>query len=35
MTEAKIGVIGGSRLYEIDGLSDVEEVEETASLEHT
>jgi len=26
MPEAKLGVIGGSGLYEIDGLSDVEEV---------
>ena len=26
MSQAKIGVIGGSGLYDIDGLTDVEEV---------
>lgn len=34
MSEAKLGVISGNKLHEIDGLSDAEELEETASMEH-
>ena len=29
MPEAKIGVIGGSGLYDIEGMSDIEEVDIT------